>query len=54
MLPITAALRSVRRSNTGRRDPRLREAGSFILLVLVLVLVPVVRSAAERVARKSG
>jgi hypothetical protein len=52
MLPITAALRSVRRSNTGRRDPRLREAGSFILLVLVLV--PVVRSAAERVARKSG
>jgi hypothetical protein len=31
MLPITAALRSVRRSDAGRRSPRLRDTGSFIV-----------------------
>jgi hypothetical protein len=34
MLPITAAPRSMRGSDAGRRGPRLRKVGSFILLVL--------------------
>lgn len=47
-LPIMTVPRSVCWSDAGRRNPRMREAGLFILLVLVLMA----RSAGERVARK--